>query len=112
MKELFINANNLQNSEIYNFYQMDIQTDNSIMITSKHRYYEFANWFLKNNKENEKFNLRMSKTKLKTRTNQPQFVLIMKKFHPWTEELNRIILRIEVECFANVTVNHLIDLTF
>ena len=42
-----------------------------------------------------KLNLRLSPTKLKTKNGIEQFYLMMKKFDPWQEELNRVILMAE-----------------
>ena len=44
---------------------------------------------------NKDLNLRLSPQKLRTHSNREQLIILMKKYHPWQEELNVFILKVE-----------------
>ena len=58
------------------------------------RYNKYVRWFLKNGDGD--LNLRLSPKKLETRSNRGQHIIIMRKHHPWMEEINLCILLLEV----------------
>ena len=71
-------------------------TNNSaLLISTKYRYSEYIDWFIKNRPKNETMDMRLSSKKLITKINNEQFILLLRKFHPWQEELNRVILMVE-----------------
>ncbi len=92
---LFANVAGLNNfTVIHDLVKQDLnKTRSALMIMKKGTYRGYLFW-LKNN--GGKFDLRLSPTKLDTRTNTEQFIMLHSKYHPYSEELNRFILRIEV----------------
>lgn len=55
---------------------------------SKAKYDAYVAWFARN-KNRESLNLRLSSNELSTRSMRKQFIMLQRRYHPWTEELNR-----------------------
>ena len=59
------------------------------------RYDDYVNWFIKTHPD-KNLNLRLSPKKLRTHSNREQLIIMMRKHHPWLEEINIFVLKIEV----------------
>ena len=93
-QDSYINANGLTNIQIYDFIEKDINVDDAILVSSNYRYNEYVDWLI-NNKPMENLNLRLSRKRLHTKSNREQFIVLMRKYHPWLEEINYCILQLE-----------------
>ena len=89
------NVDNLDNSIIYDLVTLDVNPENAVLISTKERYNSYINWLIKTHVGS--LNLRLSKTILPTKSMRSQLVMLMRRFHPWKEDLDKFILRIE-EC--------------
>lgn len=88
------NVYDLDNQLIYDLATFDINAENAVLISTKERYNSYVNWLITNKKP---LNLRLSKTILPTKSLRSQLVMLMRRFHPWKEDLDKFVLRIE-EC--------------
>ena len=87
------NVHNLSNKQIYDLAKYDIAYHHdAILISTRDRYYNYINWFIRHY-PNEDLNLRLSKTKLPTKSLREQLVLVLRRFHPWKEDLDKFVLR-------------------
>ena len=68
-------------------------TRNAAMILKKRTYRGYLFWL---KAKGRRVDLRLSPKKLDTRTNTEQFIMLLPKFHPYLEELNLFILKLEV----------------
>ena len=88
------NVHDLQNHHVYDLAKHDIvYPHDAVLISTQERYRSYVNWFIKN-KPGEDLNLRLSKKKLPTKSLRGQLVMLLRRFHPWKEELDYFILRI------------------
>ena len=87
------NIQDLTNEQLYELAEKDI-SKGAILISTQERYRAYVNWFFKKH-QGKDLNLRLSKKKLPTKSLREQLVMIMRRFHPWKEELNKFVLRLE-----------------
>ena len=86
------NVYDLTNCQIHQLVIKDIEPANAILISTKERYRSYVNWAIRNK---HKLNVRLSKMKLPTVSLREQLVMVMRRFHPWKENLDKFILKIE-----------------
>ncbi len=91
---MFSNVPYLSNELIYELAEKDVKTEGSILVMKQRKYQNYVNWFSKTMKET--LNLRLSQHKLDTRLMTEQYILLLKRYHPFIEDLNRFILIVEV----------------
>ena len=92
----FANAKGLNNfTVLYDIAEKDVNPDNALIVLKKRTYRGYIVWLSKNH-ANESTNLRLSPKKLDTRVDTEQFIMLHSKYHPYSEELNRFILAVEV----------------
>ena len=112
------NVYNLTNDNIYELAMKDIEPENAVLISTKERYIAYINWIMR--KKGPKYvNIRLSKKKLPTLSLKEQLIILLRRFHPWKEDLNRFILKIEESGFleawgtksllADVSINPNLD---
>ena len=89
------NIQDLTNEQLYELGEKDI-SNGAILISTQDRYRTYINWFIKQHPK-QNLNLRLSKKKLPTKSLREQLVMILRRFHPWKEDLSKFVLRIE-EC--------------
>ncbi len=99
----YSNVPNLDYQDIYNLAEDDVNVEDSVIVMKQRQYDGYVKWFSKEKPE-EDLNLRLSTTTLDTRLMTQQFVMLLKKFHPYVEEVNRFVLIIEVcLCYKNIS---------
>ncbi len=91
------NVETLSNFTIlHDFIEKDInKSRSSLAILKKRTYKGYLFWHKKNQIKSDP-EVRIAPNKLDTRINVEQFVMVHSKYHPYSEELNRFILKIEV----------------
>ena len=108
------NVQRLTNEQFHELAMKDVEPEDAIIISTKERYNSYIYWLKKEKKESERV-VRLSKKKLNTVSMREQLVLLLRRFHPWKEDLDKFILRIEESGFfeawgitpllSDVTVN-------
>ncbi len=98
---LYSNVPNLAYEDIFNLAEKDVNTEGSIIVLKKRKYQGYVNWFLKNKAIDNKvgavkMNLRMSPHNLDTRLMTKQYILLLRRYNPFIEDLNRFLLIVEV----------------
>ena len=86
------NIRDLTNCQMHQLVINDIEPTNAILISTKERYRSYANWAIRNG---HKIKVRLSKAKLPTVSLREQLVMVIRRFHPWKEDLDKFILKIE-----------------
>ena len=89
------NVRDIDNQAIYDLAEKDINPHDAVLISSEERYITYINWLLRRSAHQKGINLRLSKKKVKTVSLREQLVLISRRFHPWKEDLDLFILRVE-----------------
>ena len=112
------NIYDLTNENIFELAMKDIEPENAVLISTKERYISYINWVTRT-KGPKYVNIRLSKKKLPTLSFKEQLIILLRRFHPWKEDLNKLILRIEESGFleawgmksllADVSVNPNLD---
>ena len=90
------NIHGLTYMQMYELAMEDIEPDNTVLISTTERYNSYVKWLIKN-KPSQDLNIRLSKKKLATISLREQLIILIRRFHPWKEDLDKFILRIE-EC--------------
>ncbi len=83
----------INNEVIYDIAEKDVNPYDAIMILKKRTYQGYLHWLQKTGKD---LNLRLSPNKLITRLFSEQYIMLHSKYHPYAEELNLFVLKVEV----------------
>ena len=110
------NVYELTNENIYELAKKDIEPENAVLISTKERYIAYINWIMR---MKGPINIRLSKKKLPTLSLKEQLIILLRRFHPWKEDFNKFILKIEESGFleawgmksllADVSINPNLD---
>ena len=92
------NVYGLTNEHIFELAMKDIEPENAVLISTKERYISYINWIIKM-KGPKYVNIRLSNKKLPTLSLKEQLIILLRRFHPWKEDLDRFILKIEESGF-------------
>ncbi len=92
---MFANVDGLSNfTVIHDVVENDVNMTRNALIVMKKRTYRGYVFWLK--KKGLKIDLRIAPNKLDTKMNVEQFIMLHGKYHPYSEEINYFILKIEV----------------